>query len=154
MSVLKNKRGESRAEFVNVANQIFTETLNFITKLSSRYSRLLASDTIHLASQVLDECEKANSIYPHDDQRVALRTAHLTEARASLMALDVHMSHCYQAMMLNPEGCFTTSSGRAVASSDAKRKLERMAESLGSLIDHENNLLIKVMNSDKTRNKK
>ena len=70
------------------------------------------------------------------------------------MALDVHMSHCYQVMMLNPEGCFTTSSGRAVASSDAKRKLERMAESLGSLIDHENNLLIKVMNSDKTRNKK
>lgn len=26
MSVLKNKRGESRAEFVNVANQIFTPT--------------------------------------------------------------------------------------------------------------------------------
>ncbi len=154
MSVLKNKRGESRAEFVNVANQIFTETLTFMTKLSSRYARLLSSDTIRLASEVLDNCEKANSIYPHDEQRMSLRAAHLIEARASLMALDVHMAHCYQAMMLNPEGCFTTSSGRTVTSSDAKRKLERMAESLGSLIDHENNLLIKVMNSDKNRNKK
>lgn len=31
MSVLKSKRTESKAEFVNTANQIYVEALNFLT---------------------------------------------------------------------------------------------------------------------------
>ena len=42
MSVLKSKRLVSKAEFVNVANQIFDETIAFLTHLSARYSRLIA----------------------------------------------------------------------------------------------------------------
>ena len=38
MSVLKSKRTESKAEFVNTANQIYVEALNFLTRLSARYS--------------------------------------------------------------------------------------------------------------------
>ena len=48
MSVLKSRRNESRAEFVNVAYAIFTETLQFLTKLSTRYSRLLSDQVIHV----------------------------------------------------------------------------------------------------------
>lgn len=151
MSVLKNKRSESKAEFVNVANQIFAETLQFLSKLSARYSRLLASGIMKLASEILDECEKANSIFPHGEQKIALRAAHLLEARAALMAFDVHMSHCYEAMMLNPEGCFTTSKGKTVTAADAIRKLDNMSQSIGNLIVQENNFLIAVMNSDKSR---
>ena len=109
MSVLKSRRNESRAEFVNVAYAIFTETLQFLTKLSTRYSRLLSDQVIQLASEVLDEAEKANSIFPSDDVKKQLRETHLVEARASLMALDVHLAKCYEVMMLNPQGCFTTS---------------------------------------------
>ena len=69
MSVLKNKRTESKAEYINKANAIYLNTLSFITRLSNRYSRLIAQDIIHLASEVLDNCEKANSIFPSDDQR-------------------------------------------------------------------------------------
>lgn len=36
MSVLKSRRNENRAEFVNVAYAIFTETLQFLTKLSGK----------------------------------------------------------------------------------------------------------------------
>lgn len=55
---LKNKRNESKAEFVNTANKIYIETVQFLTKLSNRYSRLIASDIMKLDSEVLDESEK------------------------------------------------------------------------------------------------
>ena len=141
MSVLKQKRTTSKAEFVNTANQIYIETLNFLTRLSARYSRLVAEPTAKLAGEVKDFCEKANSIFPSDVQRVNLRTAHLLEARASLMALDSRLTDCYLIMNQNPEGCFTTSKGKAVPASEAMEKLDRMAQSLGDLIDRENELL-------------
>lgn len=141
MSVLKQKRTTSKAEFVNTANQIYIETLNFLTRLSARYSRLVAEPTAKLAGEVKEFCEKANSIFPSDVQRVNLRTAHLLEARASLMALDSRLTDCYLIMNQNPEGCFTTSKGKAVPASEAMEKLDRMAQSLGDLIDRENELL-------------
>lgn len=54
-------------------------------------------------------------------------------------------------MMLNPVGCFTKSNSDSVNSSDAKRKLEHMAQELGELIDTENALLTNVLKSDKGR---
>lgn len=151
MSVLKYKRTESKAEFVNTANAIYIETINFLSRLSSRYSRLMASDIAHLASEVVSHAEKGNSIFPSDEQRIQQRKKHFLESRASLMALDVHLTHCYQILMLNPQGCFTNSKGDSLKSSDAIRKLDKMAQSLGEKIDYENTLLTKVMTSDKTR---
>lgn len=151
MSVLKAHRSESKAEFVNTANKIYIQTINFLSRLSSRYSRLMAAQVANLASEVLDHVEKANSIYPSDATRKELRKSHLLEARASLMALDVHLAHCYELMMTNPSGCFTTGSGKTVTSTDAKRKLDHMAQELGELIDQENGLLTNVLKSDKGR---
>lgn len=141
MSVLLQKRTVSKAEFVNTANQIYVETLNFLTRLSARYSRLVAEPVAKLAGEVIDYAEKANSIFPSDAQRVERRTAHLLEARASLKALDVRLTHCYLIMSENPEGCFTTSKGKTVGAKEAVEKLDAMAQSLGELIDHEDELL-------------
>lgn len=151
MSVLKQKRTVSKAEFVNTANQIYVETLNFLTRLSARYSRLVAEPVAQLAGEIIDHAEKANSIFPSDAQRVELRKAHLLEARASLMALDVRLTHCYMIMDQNPEGCFTTAKGKSVSSKDAMEKLDKMAQSLGELIDRENELLKEVLKSDGKR---
>lgn len=112
MSVLKSKRTESKAEYVNVANAIYIETINFLTRISARYSRLIAEPVAKLAGEVIDHAEKANSIYPSDDQRRQLRKAHLLEARASLMALDVRLTHCYLIMTQNPQGCFKLPQGK------------------------------------------
>lgn len=151
MSVLKSKRSESKAEFINTANEIYTRTIAFLTRLSARYSRLLAADVARLASEVLDHAEKANSIFPSDDERRRLREAHLLEARASLMALDVHLAHCYSIMQLNPAGCFETSSGKPVKSGDAQKRLDNMSQALGGLIDKENALLTGVLKNDKKK---
>lgn len=151
MSVLKAHRSESKAEFVNTANKIYVETINFLSRLSARFSRLMANDVSHLASEVLVNAEKANSIFPSDHTRKELRKQHLLESRAALMTLDVELSHCYDIMMLNPEGCFTTSNGNPVKPARAKEILENMAQSLGVLIDSENGLLTNTLKSDKDR---
>ena len=134
MSVLKQKRTTSKAEFINTANQIYVETINFLT-------RLIAEPVAKLAGEIIDHAEKANSIFPSDVQRIELRKAHLLEARASLMALDVRLTHVYLILNQNPEGAFTTSKGVAVKSNDAIEKLDKMAQNLGELIDKENELL-------------
>ena len=141
MSVLQQKRTVSKAEFVNTASQIYVETLNFLTRMSARYSRLLAEPVAKLAGEIIDHAEKANSIFPSSDQRKNLRRTHLLEARASLMALDVRLTHCYLVMNQNPEGCFTTAKGKTVGAAEATEKLDKMAQSLGDLIDRENELL-------------
>ena len=73
MSVLKAHRSESKAEFVNVANKIYIQTIAFLSRLSSRYSRLVSKSVSELASEVVDHAEKANSIYPSDAARKELR---------------------------------------------------------------------------------
>lgn len=151
MSVLKAHRSESKAEFVNTANQIYKQTINFLSRISARYSRLIASDVASLASEVLDNAEKANNIYPSDDVRKEMRERHLLEARASLSALDIHLAQCYEIMLTNPEGCFTKSNDTPIKTSDAKRKLENMAQNLGELINAEDKLLTNVLKSDKQR---
>ena len=152
MSVLKARRSESRAEYVNVAKEIFQGTIDFLSRLSARYSRLMAPSVSGLASKVLEHAEVANSIYPTDKVKCETREYHLVEARGALMALDVELAQCYEIMMKNPEGCFTGVDGkRSVAPAEAKRELENMAQRLGELIDEENSKLTGVMKSDKER---
>ena len=67
------------------------------------------------------------------------------------MSLDVMLTLCYQSMMKNPEGAFATASGKTVDAGEAVKKLDRMSQSLGELIDKENNLITKVIKSDKAR---
>lgn len=151
MSVLKSQRTESKAEYVNTANTIYIQTINFLSRLSARYSRIMATPISNIVADVLDNAEKANSIYPSDDVRRELREKHLLESRAALMALDVHLYHCYEIMMTNPSGCFQTGNGGNITAQDAKKKLAHMAQELGELIDKENHLLTNVLKSDKNR---
>lgn len=63
MSVLQMKRTTSKAEFVNTANQIYVETINFLTRISARYSRLLAEPVAKLAGEVIDHAEKPTASF-------------------------------------------------------------------------------------------
>lgn len=146
MSVLKSKRLESKAEFVNTANQIDWETINFLSRLSARYSRLIGERIANLSGEVATHAEEANSMLPTDAERIHLRKVHLLQARASLMALDVQLGRCYMILMQNPQGAFTNGSGQAVDASKANKKLDNMAQHLGELIDKENSLLIGQLN--------
>ena len=158
MSVLKNKRTTSKAEFVNTANEIYTETINFLSRLSARYSRLLAPPTAQMAAELVDNAEKVQSFFTSDDMRLDLRKQHLLLARGALKALDLQLCHCYLVMMKNPQGCFTDAKGNKVPKKEAEECLEAMSQTLGELIDKEDGLLQGTMESDadlrRRRNKK
>ena len=151
MSVLKSQQSKSKAEFVNVADDIFSETLGFMARLSNRYQRLLARDTMNLASKVLDHAEMAQNIFIHDEQTYTLRRGHVLECRASLMALDVHMCHVWRTMMKNPQGCFTNTKGQTKSPSEAIEILDKMAVSLGEKIDQEKNMLTSLLQADRKK---
>lgn len=151
MSVLKSKRHESTAEFVNVADQIFVETMGFLSRMSNRYQRLLAENTMNLASEVLDFAEKAQNIRITDEVTYKLRREYLEASRASVMALDVHMTHIWMILMTNPQGAFTNTKGETISSSNAKARLNGMADSLGDKIDKEKNLITGLLEADKKK---
>lgn len=153
MSQLKNKRTVSKAEYVNTANAIYIETVMLLSRLSARYARMIAEPTAKLAGEVVDYAEKANSIFPSDNDRIEMRKKLLLASRASLMALDVRLTHCYNILRQNPEGAFTTAKGKTVTGNDALKKLENMAANLGEAIDRENELLKKILESDRKRRK-
>ncbi len=148
MSVLQSKRTVSKAEYVNTAIAIYTYTLNFLSRLSARYSRLMASDTIRLADELTDECEKANSIYPTDAAKSELRERHLLEARASLCALDVKLTKVYEVLCLNPSGAFETATKKEVDEKQANKRLDGLAQTLGDLINKEQALLTALINKE------
>lgn len=95
MSVLKAKRGQSKAEYVNTARKIKVETRAFLSKLSARYARLDAADVMHLAREVADLTEQANSMMPTDEVRYKLRLELLLKAHGSLAALDADLLDIY-----------------------------------------------------------
>ena len=148
MSVLKSRRGESKAEFVNTARKIKVETRSFLARLSARYARLDAPDIMRLARDVADRTEMANSTVPADQTRYEFRKQHLLQARASLSALDSELLDVYETLMLNPEGSFATRKGQPLRKDEAIRRLDYMAENLGSLIAAEERLLGAVIKSD------
>lgn len=151
MSVLKCRRGESKAQFIQTAREICWDVMWFVTRLSARYARYISENVIRLAREVREQCMKANSIYPSDVQRVELRAAHILEARAALAALDDELGDIYEFLMHNPQGCFTTASGKVLSASTAKEKIDKRAQALGEKIDHEERMLTALLKSDKTR---
>ncbi|MCD8200786.1 MAG: hypothetical protein LUD47_01760 [Clostridia bacterium] len=142
MSVLQEKRHESKIEFVNTARLLYAEVINFLSRLSARYSRLIAGEIAKLAIEVISEAEKANSIFPNDAVRYELRERHLLESKAALDALDVQLTYCYMILIENPQGAFVSvQTGKPLKSEIAKKKLDNMAQKCGNLLNTEGVLL-------------
>lgn len=154
MSVLKNKRKESSAEFINCAYNIYIQTIEFASKLSSRYSRIMAENITSVAFDVMHNAESANAVYPSNPNRYELREKYLLAAKGSLRTLDVALSVCYDVLMKNPQGAFQVASKKPVAPAAAIDKLDKMAQSLGELIDLEEKMIAKIIKNDHERCKK
>lgn len=141
MSVLVKRRSESKAEYINTAYLIYAGVVEFLARMSARYSRIMAAHIADLAGQLQAHTEQANAIYPSSVQRKDLRRAHLLEARASLMALDAALTLAYTVLRQNPQGAFTTNKGERMDAGRALKRLENLADNIGQMIDRENALL-------------
>lgn len=72
MSVLKNMRGQSGAEFIDTADKIEVFTIEQCSKLPRRFNYTIINTTINLAISLHCNVKSANSIYPrniHEAQR-------------------------------------------------------------------------------------
>ena len=92
MSVYKSKRGESSIQFIEVARKIECHTLEQCLKVPKRYTFLLTTRIMSLASDVYDHVVSANSIYPTNQHEAQTRRDHLIAANAALRSLDVSSS--------------------------------------------------------------
>ena len=121
LSVLKCKRTDSKAEYVNIANQIYMETIVFFNAIVQPVRQTAGGAGGKTGRGSYGQLREGKQNFPSDEQRKSLRKGHLLEAQASLSALDVRLTHCYIIMWQNPEGCFTTASGRVLKAEEAKR---------------------------------
>ena len=153
MSVLRPKRNESTIEYIKLADDLFSWTVNFVSRLSARYSRLLSERTISLASEVLECCIKAHNAYPSCYEYAKMREFYLIKALGSLNALDVMYSHIYGILRLNPQGAFSKSNGRSVSETEAVEKLDKMRVAVSEVFNKEVAILLKVKKTahDKVR---
>lgn len=138
MSVLKKHRHESKTLFLQKAYDIQNEVMNFLTRLSARNQRLLAPEVMRLSSGLVSYASAADDAVPTDDVRKNAREENLVHARGFLSALDIQLSICYSNMIKNPQGCF---SKEGVSASEASERLDKMAQTIGTLIDEERSLL-------------
>lgn len=150
MSQLKNKRrATSKAKYVNTAYDVHKAAIELAVRLSPRYGRVYTVEIAALAHRLSDECEITQKIYPSNPQRVKQREYHLCEARGALSALDSKLTEIYVILLENPQGAFTTGSGKKIPAADAERILENLAENVGTLIDIEDAALSGVLDSDR-----
>lgn len=144
MSVLKPKRKESTIEYIRLANDLFSWTINFVSRLSARYSRLLSERTINLASEVLECCIKANNAYPSCYEYAKMREFYFIKALGALNALDIMFAHIYEILRLNPQGAFSKSNGKSIPENEAVEKLDRMCVMVGEILNKEEAIILRM----------
>lgn len=154
MSVLKSKRTKSSIQYLKTADDIFSYTANFCSRLSPRYTRIFTDATIKMASILVTECGMANAIYPNSDMAFEKRKEHFVEAKAALSSLDIMCGHIYSTLMLNPQGAFRTSSDKLLDGETAIKRLDDLCQTLGEMIDTEDKLLSGIIRNDRERQKK
>ena len=91
MSVYASKRNESKAEFIRVAQQLATYTLEQIKKFPKSWRFCLTNDITRLALEIHEDVLRANSIYLHSnitEMEFNLREEYFAKARSAIFALS------------------------------------------------------------------
>lgn len=136
MSVYKRDRGESSVEFLETARLLEIEVLDFLIRCPKRYTFLLATQTMALASAVHDHVRAANNTYPTNAHEVQLRRDEWTYANNALQNLGPKLSLLYGAVMKNPKGF---------------EWVDKAMTKIGGLMADEAKLISKMKKSDKDR---
>lgn len=104
MSVYKSKRGESAMQFVETARQLEAHTFSCCMKAPKRYSFLLTTRIMELASEVHERVRAANNIWPTNQHEAQLRRDELLRANIALQNLNPKLQLLYDSILQNPEG--------------------------------------------------
>lgn len=92
MSVLKSKRGESSAQFLETARELEIYTIHQCVKFPKRYTFFITAEIVRLSQEVLNGVKSANSIYPTNSIEAQLRRNHFIEAYCGLQNMISQLS--------------------------------------------------------------
>ncbi len=130
MSVLKNMRGESGAEFLNMADKIEIYTIEQCSRVPRRFNHTITNKIINLAIDCHCYLKSANSIYP--------RNAHEAQMRRDLLQQAIN---CVENLGSQVHTLYRITDKISIDS------LERWAE----LLDYEHKLIRGLMRKDAER---
>lgn len=145
MSVYASKRSESKAEFIKVAQDLATYTLEQIKKFPKSYQFNLVGDIYRLSSEIHENVLRANSYYIHKgmlEQDFLKREAHLADARSAIFALSGKLTMTFAAVMKGNNFL------------GDKKKASNIFKEWARLLNYEAALVKGVIESDKKRYKR
>ena len=87
MAVLKQKRGESKMQFLETARQLEIFTLRNCVKFPKRYTFFITNEIVRLAQSVYNSVKSANSMFPSGQLEMEMRREYLTRANCDLQCL-------------------------------------------------------------------
>ena len=157
MSVLKSKRGESSAEFLELARKLQAETLDYALKLPKRLTFFLSTEIMRWGHEVYNNVKAGNSIFLAKKSDAEKRRDHWIEANNAIQVLDGKVSLAYDALMRNPERFAENEKDpekRAEKIRKGKARLDRATASLTALMNETASQIKKIKDSDASRARK
>ncbi len=145
MSVYASKRNESKAEFIRVAQQLATYTLEQIKKFPKSWRFCLTNDITRLALEIHEDVLRANSIYLHSnitEMEFNLREEYFTKARSAIFALSGILTVLF-ALLLKGNNFLGD-----------KKKTSGIFKEWARLLNYEAALVKGIIESDRKRYKK
>lgn len=95
MSVPPGNRGKSTMQFVETADKIEQRTMQICRHWPKAYMFIITQRTIMLASEIYEHAQKANAIFPKDEEERALRIRELDMALGALYAYARKIERAY-----------------------------------------------------------
>ena len=145
MSVYASQRNESKAEFIRVAQELATYTLEQIKKFPKSYRFCLTNDIVRLAMEIHEDVLRANSIYIYknmSESEFNLREEYFLKARSAIFALSSMLTITFS-LVLKGNNFFGN-----------KKKTSGIFKEWARLLNYEAALVKGIIESDKKRYKK
>lgn len=145
MSVYASQRSESKAEFIKVAQNLATYTLDQMKKFPKNYKHNICDRLVNLALEIHEDVTRANSVYMHKnmlEQDFLFREKYFTKARSAIFTMSSLLTIVF-AYILKGNNFLGD-----------KKKASTIFKEWARLLNHEAALLKGVVESDKARYKK
>lgn len=145
MSVYASQRNESKAEFIKVAQELATYTLEQTKKFPKSYRFCLTNDIVRLAMEIHEDVLRANSIYLYKnmtEMEYNLREEYFTKARSAIFALSSMLTITFS-LILKGNNFFGN-----------KKQTSTIFKEWARLLNYEAALVKGIIESDRKRYKK
>lgn len=147
------RRKTTGLDYVDNAYEIKKETMNLVSRLSTRWLRIYQQPIDRLACFQSDLVMMAYSITPTNYEEFVIRRLYLKMSRSILQALEKRIMDVVEALYSNPTKVFNRKNGKNYPYREAVKKLDEKLEDLGVKYGRQYELIKGVLNNDNKKYK-